>query len=234
MNESVGSNKVVDMIYFSDLLCVWAYCAQIRLDEVRRNFGDQVRISLKFISVFGDVETKIGKGWADRGGFQGYNAHVQAVAGKFAHVEIVPDLWDRVRPASSAAPHLFMKAVQLIDARADAPGPAQASISERTAWALRRAFFAQGRDIALNSVRMEIAEELRLPRDAIQSAIDDGRAFAALCDDYGAQQRHAIEGSPTFLLNEGRQKLYGNINYRTIEANVQEVLRNDLSSGSRC
>ena len=30
--------------YFSDVLCVWAYAAQIKLDELRRQFGDQVRV----------------------------------------------------------------------------------------------------------------------------------------------------------------------------------------------
>ena len=34
-----------------------------------------------------------------------------------------------------------------------------------------------------------------------------------------------IEGSPTFELNEGRQKLFGNVGFRVIEANVREVLR---------
>jgi len=34
-----------------------------------------------------------------------------------------------------------------------------------------------------------------------------------------------IEGSPSFVLNEGRQKLYGNVGFRIIEANIQELLR---------
>ncbi len=34
-----------------------------------------------------------------------------------------------------------------------------------------------------------------------------------------------IQGSPTFVLNEGRQKLYGNVGYRIIDANIQEMLR---------
>ena len=34
-----------------------------------------------------------------------------------------------------------------------------------------------------------------------------------------------IEGSPSFVLNEGRQKLYGNVGFRIIEANIQELLQ---------
>ena len=33
-----------------------------------------------------------------------------------------------------------------------------------------------------------------------------------------------IEGSPSFVLNEGRQKLYGNIGFRLIEDNIHELL----------
>ena len=34
-----------------------------------------------------------------------------------------------------------------------------------------------------------------------------------------------IEGSPSVVLNAGRQKLYGNVGLRIIEANIQELLR---------
>jgi hypothetical protein len=34
-----------------------------------------------------------------------------------------------------------------------------------------------------------------------------------------------MEASPNFVLNEGRQKLHGNIGFRSIEANIQELLR---------
>ena len=53
--------------------------------------------------------------------------------------------------------------------------------------------------------------------------------FAALCRDAEAQQIHRIEGSPTYLLNNGRQKLYGNVGFRIIEANIQELLRKPSS-----
>jgi len=34
-----------------------------------------------------------------------------------------------------------------------------------------------------------------------------------------------IEGSPSLVLNEGRQKLYGNVGFRLIDANIQELFR---------
>jgi len=66
---------------------------------------------------------------------------------------------------------------------------------------------------------------LSLPIALIEREIGSGRAMAALCSDLDAKERLKIEGSPTFVLNEGRQKLYGNLGYRVIEANIQELLR---------
>ena len=34
-----------------------------------------------------------------------------------------------------------------------------------------------------------------------------------------------LQGSPSFVLNDGRQKLYGNVGFRILEANIQELLR---------
>jgi predicted DsbA family dithiol-disulfide isomerase len=54
---------------------------------------------------------------------------------------------------------------------------------------------------------------------------NSGVAFAALAADYQDRDRLRIEGSPTFVLNQGRQKLYGNLGYRVIEVNIRELLR---------
>ncbi len=208
--------------HFSDVLCVWAYCAQIRVDEIRKAFGETVAISYRFVPVFGSTARKIGVGWADRGGFPAYARHVQAIAKRFPHVETHPDIWDRVRPASSSAAHLFLKAVQLVEG----PGASPAGgLLERASWALRLAFFRDARDVTTRGVQMEIAEQLGLPRPKIESFLDDGRAMSALFEDVDVQQTQKIEGSPTFVFNEGRQKLYGNVGYRVIEVNIEELLR---------
>jgi predicted DsbA family dithiol-disulfide isomerase len=61
--------------------------------------------------------------------------------------------------------------------------------------------------------------------DAIERCIHSGIAFARLATDYQDADRMRIEGSPSFVLNEGRQKLYGNVGFHLIEANIQELLR---------
>jgi protein-disulfide isomerase len=51
------------------------------------------------------------------------------------------------------------------------------------------------------------------------------RVYAALSADYKEAENTGVKGSPTMILNEGRQKLFGNVGYRIIEANIQELLR---------
>lgn len=205
----------VTISYFSDVLCVWAYLAQARLDEVRRRFGDQVEIEERFCSVFADSQEKIGRGWAERGGYEGFNRHLREIDGRFDHIEVHPEVWLEVRPASSLGVHLFLKAAQL----------AAPEFSNRLGWQLRRAFFEHCRDIAARPVQREVADELGVPLAGIEEAIQSGVAFAALGADLADQQRLGVAGSPTYVLNAGRQKLYGNVGYRIIDANVQELLR---------
>jgi predicted DsbA family dithiol-disulfide isomerase len=204
---------------FSDLLCIWAYIAQRRIDELSRQFGDDIEIENRFCSVFGDTASKIQSGWARRGGHEGFNRHLKEVAAEFPEVDIHPDLWLKVRPASSLGGHAFLKAVMIAD-------PAKFADAN---WALRHAFFGECRDIGSWRVQCEVAEALDIDIDAVAAAFQSGEAFAMLAADYQAAERLHIEGSPSFVLNEGRQKLYGNVGYRVLEANVRELLRSPMA-----
>lgn len=203
--------------YFTDLLCVWAYVAQARMDELAEEFGEAVHVEHRFCSVFGDTPRKIDAAWKDKGGYAGFNAHLRHVAERYPHIEIHPAVWIDVRPASSASAHLFLSAVRLAY-----PGGDQ---FDRALLALRDGFFRHARDISDAAVQREIAAPLGLDLGAVDTRIDDGSAFAALMGDYQAADRLRIEGSPTLVLNEGRQKLFGNVGYRIIQANVHELLR---------
>src|SRR5271169_277725 len=103
---------VVEITYFSDVLCIWAYVAQARIDAVKEKFGDTVRIEHRFCSVFGDTARKIASTWKDKDGYAGFNAHLRQVAERFPHIAVHRDVWLKTRPSSSASPHLFMKALQ--------------------------------------------------------------------------------------------------------------------------
>jgi protein-disulfide isomerase-like protein with CxxC motif len=229
----------VRISHFSDVLCVWAYVSQIRLEELRARQGEQIDIDYHFISLFGCTAERIGEGWRDRGNYAGFGDHVLEVCAGFPHVEVDPGVWKACTPASSGMSHLFLKAIQLLDERGEissesSPQHQDRSLFEEAAWRVRLAFFRDVRDIAQLSVLMEVAEQLSLPVASIEERLRNGEAMAALCRDLELKDIHRVEGSPTYLLNEGRQRLYGNVGYRIIEANVVELLDRPEGQASWC
>jgi len=213
--------------YFTDLLCIWAYGAQVRLRQLQRDFPRQLMLTARYIPLFACTAERIGKGWADRGGYAGYGRHVREVARDWDHVKVHADIWTGDVPASSTSPHLFLKAVQLLEQQGTIEtDPSTVPPSARLDWLLRQSFFAECRNIARHEVQCALAGTLGLPIDAIRAKIDCGEAHAALHVDQEAQQRYQVTGSPTLVLNEGRQRLYGNVGYRILEANVRELLHN--------
>lgn len=211
--------------YFSDLLCVWAYVAQPRLDELAEAHGAEVEITHRFVSVFGDALGKLGAGWKDRGGFPAYAAHVAATVAKFPPSPLHPDVWTKIRPASSLSPHLMLKAVEAVVAPATGEAEERATLYPAAIWALRRAFFADGVDISRRSVQEEILSGIGIEVDALRAVLDSGEAHARLAADYALAEKSRLEGSPTFVLNDGRQIFYGNVGFRILSANIRELLR---------
>ncbi len=219
----------VKVVHFSDILCVWAYIGESNLFELARQFGTQLEVEVHFCSVFPDTQTKINKGWRDRGGFAGYADHVRGVAARFKDVPVHADTWQSVQPRSSASPHLFVKAVELLEPEANPGQPPVAfadRLSVRAATELRQAFFAEAQDIANWKVQRQIAETIGLDFANVLGKIETGEAIAKLAADYELAQSLAVQGSPTYILNEGRQRLFGDIGHRILAANVGELLGN--------
>jgi predicted DsbA family dithiol-disulfide isomerase len=226
MTKPAGQSPV-NVAYFSDVLCVWAYIAQIRLDQMRKDFAGQIDLSCHYISVFGDVHTKIDREWGNRRGFDGYREHVAQICQRYDFVSLHPDTWTRTRPRSSLGCHLFLKAIELVQNQFPhhgTTGEQGRSLIEETAWQMRLAFFHDGRDIACRSEQMAIAEKLSLPLADLEQVLNNGAAHARLSTDFALKEQFQITGSPTFSFNEGRQKLYGNVGYRIIEANLHELI----------
>ncbi|MCC5601904.1 DsbA family oxidoreductase [Nostoc favosum] len=217
---------------FSDVLCIWAYIAQIRLDELKTTFQDKIAIEHHFVPIFGIARERLNSRWRDRGGLQGYSDHIQEVAKKFDHISVHPDIWIKVTPPSSTSCHLFLHAIQLLEAKGLVEEAQQ--VFEKITWAFRKAFFTQLANVSDRKVQFEIAEELRLPIAAIQAQIDSGEAYAQLFKDFELVKDYTVTVSPTLIFNEGRQRLNGNVGYRVIEANIRELLHNPLEEQSWC
>ncbi len=220
----------VRVSYYSDVLCIWAYIAQRRLEQLVEEFGDKISIENHFCSVFPDAWSQIENKWRDKGGFSGFNHHLNEVAQDFPHIEVHDSLWLETRPRTSANAHLFLKAVEIIE-RDQHKGDVQEipyfnRLSTRAAWAVRQAFFARAEDISDRKVQDAIAEQLGIDGILIDEKIRSSEAFALLAADYDLCQKQGVEGSPTFIMNNGRQKLFGNVGYRLLQVNIQELLRN--------
>lgn len=220
---------MVTIDYFSDVLCVWAYVGQIRVDELEKTFGDRIQVRHRFIPIFGDARRQIDSGWKKRGGYPGFHNHLEEVCAQWEHAHLHAQVWQHCQPLTSVTAHLFLKAVWLLLERGElARDKGQAVDVERLfealQWRIRTAFFEQGRDISRYSVMRELLAEFGIPEQPVLEIIERGEPHAELHEDERLRVEYGAKGSPTFVFNEGRQVLYGNVGYRIIEANIRELL----------
>jgi predicted DsbA family dithiol-disulfide isomerase len=222
-------NKV-QIDYYSDLLCIWAYIGHARTCELQKQFPQQLEWVWHYLPVFGDVRSKLHKQWQDRGGLAGYADHVKNVAADFNHIKLNKACWTSVKPVSSAPAHLWLAATRLAEQAGYLPEKSE----ENLAWALRTAFFEQAIDIAKQQQLIDVSNGIGLDGKAILDRIVDGTAYAVLCQDMLTARDSNIRISPTYVLNNDRQLLTGNVGYRIIEANVKELLEHPQKQQSWC
>ena len=222
--------ETIRILYFSDVLCVWAYIAQIRLEELKSTFKGQISIDYHFTPVFGDAQRKLESRWRDRGGLVGYSSHVKEVASKFNHITVHPEIWTKDIPSSSTSCHLFLRAVKLLEDR----GLLEQGLFEQATWAFRKAFFTDLANISDYKIQAAIGKKLKLPLKLIKTEIESGSAYADLSRDFDLVKEYNVTVSPTLIFNEGRQRLNGNVGYRVIEANIRELLHNPQGEQSWC
>jgi predicted DsbA family dithiol-disulfide isomerase len=218
---------LITIDYFSDILCVWAYGGQIRLDALQREFGDRVLVRHRFMPLFADTEARIAEGWKDKDGFAGFGRHMQEVCAQWEHTRLHPGVWSECRPTSCTSAHVFLKAAALcLGVERDDAAPASDARRrfDRLVVETREAFFEQARDISSLPVLLGLLEGTALSADAVRARIDSGEAYAALHRDAERMKSYGVLGSPTYVFNEGRQLLYGNVGYRIIETNLRELM----------
>lgn len=229
-NGEIKTMKPVRISYFSDVLCVWAYAARRRVEELADNFSDKITIESHYCSVFPDAHTKISENWKSRDGFEGFNHHINEVAERFPHIQVTKHLWLEAKPRTSITAHIFLKAIALIEeedraAAKSAPTTFFNNLSSRADWAVRKSFFANGEDISDWQVLSAIANNLNIDSKRLMEKVQTSQAVAAFAADLDFAHTNAVTVSPTYLMNDGRQKMTGNVGYRVLEANVDELLR---------
>jgi predicted DsbA family dithiol-disulfide isomerase len=215
----------VKVEYYSDVLCVWAWIAQRRQDELRQHFGSDLELEIHYVNVFGNTNFQIGEKWASRGGFDGFGQHVIDAAAPFSDSPVVDSIWQTVRPLSSTPAHTVLKAVEISHSM---------EVSENFAYKLREQFFTVPLDIGRLEVLLELADNEGLDVGRINATLDSGSAIAEVMRDYQKAQSQGIKGSPSWVLDGGRQILYGNVGYRVLRANAAELLNQPPEEASWC
>ncbi len=99
---------------------------------------------------------------------------------------------------------------------------------------LRNAFFVDALDIGNLEVLCNLIEAHGLDRIAINTSINDGSAMAALMNDYQKSKQQNIKGSPSYVMDKSRQILYGNVGYRVLHSNIEELLKHPHDEASWC
>lgn len=220
-------NEPLIIDYYTDILCVWAWVAQRRLDELNRQLGSEITLRYQYVDVFGDLAGKMQSLWKDKGMFEGFADHVHESASAFEDAPVNLRIWNEVRPATSANAHLVLKAVE---------NTAGAEASVQLARSIRKAFFVDAQDVGALSVLFDVCQEAALGLDLaeIRASINDGSAIASLMGDYRRAHNQHIKGSPSYVIDNGRQTLYGNVGYRVLHANIEEVLKQPKDGASWC
>ncbi len=215
----------LEIDYYSDVLCIWAYSAKIKIDEIKKQFSEQVHINYIYNPLFVDMHSMLEKNWADKGGLQGYNKMMHKLGGMFPYVEIHPEIGLKNLPRSSASCHLFLKAVEILEQGGEIQSEDKSNtILEQMDWLIRLGYFRDAEDVSQQRVMMSYAEQLNIPSNRLEEVLNSGEAMSILSACTTNDRQKFIQGSPSFSLNENRQILYGNIGYHVIEANIKALL----------
>lgn len=218
-------SKPLTIDYYTDILCVWAWIAQRRIDELNKKLQGRIEIQHYYMDIFGDVPGKVRTQWADKGGYGGFTEHVTQAVSNFEDAPVSSKVWGDVRPKTSANAHLMLKAVEIACGK-------EASI--KMALKFREAFFVSALDIGDLQLLYDLVQASGLDLEGVRSCVCSGSAMAALMHDYQTAQSQRIKGSPSYVIDGGRQILYGNVGYRVLLANIEEVLKNPAGEASWC
>lgn len=214
---------MVNIDYVSDVLCVWAWASETRIENLQQEWGGNIQLTPRFINLFGDTQSRIGEGWKSKGGFEGFAQHTKDVAKTFPNLVLNDKVWREVQPTSSLPAHLYLKAVQLVT-RDD-------NITMQAAKQLRHAFFADGEDIGNSDIIESVLASMDIDLDKVTLKFKTGEAHQALWGDQLEREKQQLKGSPSYILDGGRQILFGNVSQPILDANIRELVEFDLKAG---
>lgn len=216
--------------YWSDPLCIWAYVAQVKLDRLLNTHGPSLTVRYHIVPVFGSMPWRFSAGSWAAAGPEGRREATERIARDQGFKGVTGETWTSDAPASSWAPGMAIKAVLSMEDDEQAPAGSGALYQR----ALRAEFFEKNRNTARRKVQLDVATSLNLNIALLEQRLDDGTALAALWEDEHHRTEQRIQGSPTYLFDGGRARLYGNFDESVLQATVLTLLQGIKAGGSAC
>jgi predicted DsbA family dithiol-disulfide isomerase len=133
-------------------------------------------------------------------------------------------------PASSWGPSAVALAVRQLENEEELPEGS----TGRFLRGLRHRFFLDDADITRRAEQKRVLEAVDLPVGHVFARVDDGPGFARLSEAVARREALRIEGSPTWIFDGGRARLFGNVDERVLRATIQALLDGEEAGSSSC
>lgn len=131
---------------------------------------------------------------------------------------------------SSWGPAAVAEAVRQLEGASEVPDGSTDAVLR----GLRHGFFFDDVDVSRRAAQRDILTALTLPADRVFGLVDDGHALARLAEAVRDRDELRIEGSPTWILDGGHAKLYGNVTERVLHDTVAALLAGEELGRSTC
>ncbi len=216
--------------YYSDPLCIWAFVAQPKLEQILDEWGERIEVDYRIVPVFGLVPERFERGSWAKAGPEGRRDTTRRVARAQGRDDVSGEVWVKDPPASSLASGAAVKAVFALESQ----GLAEEGAGARYLLAMREHFFVRDRNIARRQEQLAVAESIGVDVTALEGKLEDGTCLAALFEDDAAGKALGVRGSPTYVFDGGRAMLYGNFPFAILHATAETLLSGVGVEGSAC
>lgn len=203
--------------FYSDLLCIWGWIGQHHNQQLVHRWGkQQVQWRHRYLALYGDVFTRLKAQEKGEQAWEGYAAMSERLVDKIEGLSVNPDIWRKTRPTTSMMAHQAIKAAELCHG---------IEFANDFSCRVRSAFFAEARDISQYSVLLELLQEHGAQHVQVVEKLQSGEALAACISEFRQAEQDKIPGSPTWVMDNNRYRLFGNVKPEIIAATIDGLLK---------
>jgi predicted DsbA family dithiol-disulfide isomerase len=177
------------IVVYADLACPWAHIAVARLHAARARLDLDATVQFDHRAFVLELANERSTPWRV--------LHAEIPVAAAAEPDAGWQMWQAAPWQWPVSSLLALEAVQ-------AAKQQSLRASEELDLALRRAFFAQSRCITMRHVVLDVAQACdSVDEEAIEDALDDGRARRDVVEQWRATDELGVEGSPHLFLPDG-------------------------------